>query len=382
MSRIAPRLSVSVEEFQGRVDRLRAHMVAAGIDLVILTKPEHYNYFSGYDPTSVFYFQALLVSSRPDAPALVVNKAEELLYLETSWVDDAVRIWTFEDHVQKTVDAARERGWLDGVSRIGLNLDSYYLSAKNYLALAAALPGAELVDVTKAIDDLRIVKSPAEIGYLRKAAHVADLGVTAGIHAVRSGATDREVMAAVQHAVSLNGGEFPAYPTLADARGTLHGTPIGKILSSGDTVYLEVSGVVRRYHCNISRTISVGAPSPELQELYDVVRESYFAGLDEMRPGKTVADIVNAVGRTRDRFEQYTWGRFGFSMEIAYPPIWIGGLSLMTGDEHVLEPGMVITLEPGLAYYEGRTMMLGNNVLITEHGPEELNNVPFELFVK
>ena len=76
---------------------------------------------------------------------------------------------------------------------------------------------------------------------------------------------------------SLNGGEFPAYPTLVDARGTLHGTPIGKILGKGDTVYIEVSGVVRRYHCNISRTIVVGEPSKEVRELYALVKDALTA---------------------------------------------------------------------------------------------------------
>jgi Xaa-Pro aminopeptidase len=66
-------------------------------------------------------------------------------------------------------------------------------------------------------------------------------------------------------------------------------------------------------------------------------------------------------------------------MEISYPPIWSGGLSLMRGDEHVLEPGMVITMEPGLAYADGATMMLGNNVLVTDRDPEVLNGLTAEL---
>lgn len=382
MPREAPRLSVALEEFRARLGRVRELMSEGQIDLLMLTKPEHYNYLSGYDPTSTFYFQALLIPAADEPPALVVNRAEELLCLETTWVDDFRPIWTFEDHVAVTVSVMQERGWLESTKRLGANLDSYYFKASDFLAFADALPKVEFVDITRQIDDLRIAKSPAEIDYLRRAAHVADLGVTAGIHAVREGAMDREVMAAVRHAVSLNGGEFPAYPTLVDARGTLHGTPIGKILKPGDTVYIEVSGVVRRYHCNISRTVVVGEPSSDLLRLYDVVAEAYERGLELMRPGVPVAEIVRAVDRAREEYGRFTWGRFGFSMEIAYPPIWIGGLSLMQGDDHVLEPGMVITLEPGLAYYEGKTMMLGNNILVTEHGPETLNNVPFELFVK
>jgi Xaa-Pro aminopeptidase len=275
----------------------------------------------------------------------------------------------------------RERG-LDRAARVGVNLSSYHLKARYAFELEAGLPDAELVDVCAALDDLRLIKSPAEIEYLRRAAHVADLGVTAGINAVRDGVTDRDVMAAVQHAVALNGGEFPAYPTLVDARGTLHGTPVGKILHHGDTVYLEVSGVVRRYHCNISRTVVVGEPSKQIRELYAVVKDALDRATAAMVPGTPVSEIVELVAECHRGYEQNTWGRFGFSMEIAYPPIWIGALSLMKGDEHVIEPGMVITMEPGLAYADGATMMIGNNVLITEHGPEVLNNVASELFVK
>ncbi len=206
--------------------------------------------------------------------------------------------------------------------------------------------------------------------------------MNAGIEAIHAGVSDSDVMAAIQQAVASAGGEFPAYPTLVDARGTLHGTPIDKVLSEGDVVYLEVSGVVRRYHCNISRTVVVGEPSARVRELYEVVRDALERATDALRPGTSVAEIVELVAQCHRGYEQNTWGRFGFSMEIAYPPIWIGALSLMRGDQHVIEPGMVITMEPGLSYSDGATMMLGNNVLVTEDGPEVLNEVPVELFCK
>jgi Xaa-Pro dipeptidase len=232
------------------------------------------------------------------------------------------------------------------------------------------------------MDDLRLVKSPAEIAFLRQAAHVADVGVSAGIEAISAGAGDRDVMAAIQGAVAAAGGEFPAYPTLVDARGSLHGTPVGKVLADGDAVYLEVSGVVRRYHCNISRTVIVGEPSARVRDLYGLVEDTLHRATAALRPGTTVAEIVDLVAECQRGYERNTWGRFGFSMEIAYPPIWIGGLSLMRGDPHTIEAGMVITMEPGLSYSDGVTMMLGNNVLVTDDGPEVLNKVPVELFCK
>lgn len=377
----APRMAVSLEEYRQRLDKTRRWMEEADVDLLILTQPEHYNWLSGYDPTSVFYFQPLIVDRSERDPILLCNKAELALCEETCWLDDVRTIWTHEDQVAKTMEVVREIG-AEKARRVGLNLSSYHLRSIYTIGFQQAFPEAEIIDATPPLDDLRLVKSPAEIEYLRRAAHIADLGVTAGINAIRENATDREVMAAIQHAVSTNGGEFPAYPFLVDARGTLHGTPTGQILKPGNTIYMEVSGVVRRYHCNISRTAIVGEPDEEIAELYAKVIEALEAGTEALRPGARVSEIVALIDEMQKENADNTWGRFGFSMEIAYPPIWIGGLSLMKGDDHVLEPGMVITMEPGLSYAEGRTMMIGNNVLVTEHGPEVLNNVPTDLFVR
>jgi Xaa-Pro dipeptidase len=380
-TRTAPRMAVTLEEYRERLRKTREWMTVNEVDLLILTQPEHYNWLSGYEPTSAFYYQALIVPLADDPLTLLCNKAELLLCAETCWVADVRTVWTHEDQVARTLEVLAERS-LDRPARVGVNLSSYHLKARYAFELEDGLPGAQLVDVCAALDDLRLVKSPAEVEYLRRAAHIADLGVTAGINAIREGVIDRAVMAAIQHAVALNGGEFPAYPTLVDARGTLHGTPVGKILHQGDAVYLEVSGVVRRYHCNISRTVIVGEPSKRIRELYAVVKDALDRATEAMRPGTPVSEIVDFVAECHRGYEQNTWGRFGFSMEISYPPIWIGALSLMRGDDHVIEPGMVITMEPGLAYADGATMMLGNNILITEHGPEVLNNVASELFVR
>jgi Xaa-Pro aminopeptidase len=381
-ARAAPRMAVALDEYRQRLARTREWMGSQGLDLLLLTHPEHYNWLSGYEPTSAFYFQALIVPLAADAPlTLLCNKAELLLCEETCWVQDVRAVWTHEDQTARLLEVLRERG-LDGAQRVGVNLSSYHFKARYALELMHGLADARMVDVCDGLDDLRLLKSPAEIELLRAAAHVADLGVSAGIEAIGPGVSDREVMAAIQQAVALAGGEVPAYPTLVDARGTLHGTPIGKLLGDGDVVYLEVSGVVRRYHCNISRTVVVGEPSARVQELYEVVREALDRATEALRPGTSVAEIVELVAECHRGYEQNTWGRFGFSMEIAYPPIWIGALSLMRGDPHVIEPGMVITMEPGLSYSDGATMMLGNNVLVTEDGPEVLNDVPVELFCK
>jgi Xaa-Pro aminopeptidase len=380
--RLAPRMAVALEEYQERLSRTREWMRSQGIELLLLSQPEHYNWLSGYEPTSAFYFQVLVVPVSEEAPLTqLCNRTELLLCEETCWVRDIRTIWTYEDQTAPLLGLLRERG-LDGAKRVGLNLSSYHLKPRYALELMRALPEAETLDVCEGLDDLRLVKSPAEIALLRRAAHVADAGVIAGIEAIGAGVVDYDVMAAIQGAVARAGGEFPAYPTLVDARGTLHGTPVGRALEDGDVVYLEVSGVVRRYHCNISRTVVVGEPSERVRELYALAENALRRATEALRPGTSVAEIVELVEECHRGYEQNTWGRIGFSMEIAYPPIWIGALSLMRGDSHTIEAGMVITMEPGLSYSDGATMMLGNNVLVTEDGPEVLNEVPVELFCR
>jgi Xaa-Pro dipeptidase len=349
---------------------------------LLVFQPEQYNWLSGYEPTSTFFYQVLIVPADDQPLTLLCNKAELALCDETCWVADVRVLWTYEDQVARTLEVMSDRGLISGLRRLGLSLSSYYLKPAHAFQLRDGLPGVEFVDTSQPLDDLRLVKSPTEIEHLRRAAHIADLGVVAGVNAIHEGMTDRDAMAAVQHAVSLNGGQFPAYPGLVDARGTLHGTPVGRILKPGDVIYLEVDGVVRRYHANISRSVVIGEPSDEIAGMYRMVRDTLDRATDAMRPGVSVKELVELVAEHHRGYEDNTWGRFGFSCEITYPPHWIGALSLMKGDTHVLEPGMVITMEPGLAYYKGVTFGLGNNVLVTDHGPEVLNNVSTELFVR
>lgn len=381
MPREAPRLAFPIDEYQGRVAKTRAWMADNDLEVLVLTQPEHYNWLSGYDPTSIFYFQALVIAlDEAMPPTLLCNQAERRLCAETCWLDDIEWVWTYEDQIARLVDLLSERG-LAGKPRIGMNLSSYNLKPIYVRELEAALPEIELVDVSPALDELRLVKSELEIDYLRQAAHIADLGITAGINAARQHATDREVMAEIQRAVSLNGGEFPAYPGLVDARATLHGTAIGKSLADGDVVLMEVTGVARRYHCNIVRSIAVGSADDEVRRLYGIVEETHRGALELLRPGTTSEDIVDFSQRGLGEYAEENWGRFGFGMEISYPPIWIGALSLMKTDRHVLEPGIVLTLETGIMADVG-ALLLGTNVLVTEHGPEVLNNVPMSLIVR
>src|SRR6185437_13162224 len=124
----------------------------------LINQPEHYTWLSGYDPTSVFYHQTLIVPAVDEPLTLLCNKAEMALCDETCWVEDVRVIWTHEDQTERVMETLRDRG-LDRPKRVGLNLMSYHLRARFAFELRDALSGADIVDVTQALDDLRLVKS-------------------------------------------------------------------------------------------------------------------------------------------------------------------------------------------------------------------------------
>ena len=210
------------------------------LDLLLLTQPEHFNWLSGYDPTGTFYFQALLVPvDDNDDLTLICNRIEYPLYEETCCVEDVHVFWTYEDQVLRTKEVLAQLGFTERSVNLGLNLSGYNLKPQYVLDLQRALPKAKFTDVTPPLDELRLVKSSREVTYLRQAAHLADLGLRAGIDAIQTGATDHEVMAAIQATMAANGSESPAFPYLVDARGVGHGTPVGTILEVGQNVCLE-----------------------------------------------------------------------------------------------------------------------------------------------
>jgi len=375
-------LRFSIEEYRARVERLRDELTKRGLDAYIGTVPEHLNYFSGFDPTGLLYYQQLFLTPDLDQPILLTHRAESELARITCWIDD-IRIWRHgEDPFVRTREIIAELG-LQKSATIGLELDNWYLKSSTYLRLADEYPEARFVDVTTLGMDLRLRKSPAEIEYMRKAAEFADLGMAAALETIRPGVRETDVNVAIQVALAGVGSEYPAFPNpligSGPRSGLFHGLPTERVMEAGDPVLLEITGVVARYNSNIVRTPIAGKASNRVRELYKIVEDAYQRGLEAVRPGVPAGEIDRICRQARAGYEEYIPARSGFGVELGYPPTWIGSLSILEGDPHILEPGIVFALEPSIAQYEGMTINIGNNILVTEDGAEELHHSPAEL---
>lgn len=375
-------------EYASRLRRTRAAMRAAGLDALLVFHQEHMFYLAGYDQIGYWVYQVLIVPAADEPMTAVVRKVDELLVRGGGVVED-VRVWLDDatrDPAQQTADILAERGLLRG-RRLGLERKSHALLPYYYDLLREALRGAELVDASDLITELRLVKSAAEIEYMRRAGEVMDAGVRAAWETLRPGVRECEVHAAVTAAMYRAGGEHPSVaPPMGSGPRTLtqtHGAATTREVRAGDPFLLEVGGCVRRYHAVCMRTASMGPPAAPVRSLHEAIRAATDAGLAAIKPGVPTADVARVVHDGLARHGHSRRGQHvGYGIGLGYPPTWIDSLRIKETDPHVLREGMTFLFHAGLLAPEGDVYVaLGDPVLVTATGYERLTRLPRELTV-
>jgi Xaa-Pro dipeptidase len=384
-------------EYARRIAGVRAEMERMELDALVVTAPDNMYYLTGYDSAGYYQFQAAVLERGSDEPWLVVHEVEAGVAALSAWVTDLV-LWSHGASSDESVGgpgdpvgALTERlaPALGRGARVGVEKSGSYLSVSAHERLTSELGGGELVDTTRLVPGLRAIKSPAEIECLRAAAALSDAGVTAAYAAARIGGSELDVLAAVQQTMTARGSEYSCMPAqiLSGPRTVaVHQSATARTIENGDPMTVEIAGVVRRYNSNILRSFLPAGSSPndEFREAYELVVQSYEAALALAGPGVPGAELDRASRRVTERFGRYRLHRTGYGVEAGYPPAWVGSISLAEGDPTILQPGMVVSIEPTLIFYDRLperrfSALFGNNVLIVEDGFEVLNRVPAEL---
>jgi Xaa-Pro dipeptidase len=376
-------------EHDERLRRTRAAMRAAGLDVLLVFHQEHMFYLAGYDQIGYWVYQVLIVPAADQPMTAVVRKVDELLVRDGGIVTD-VRVWLDDatrDPAEQTADILAERELLTG-KRIGIERKSHALLPYYYDLLRAALRGAELVDASDLVTELRLLKSPAEVACMRRAGAIMDAGVEAAWEALRPGVRECDVHAAVAAAMYRAGGEHPSVaPPMGTGPRTLtqtHGAATTREVRAGDPFLLEVGGCHRRYHAVCMRTASVGPPGDRMRSMHDAIREATDAGLAAIRPGVPTADVARLVHEGMARHGYSRRGPHdGYGLGLGYPPTWIDSLRIKETDPHVLAEGMTFLFHSGLLAPEGdHYVALGDPILVTAAGHERLTRLGRELTVK
>jgi Xaa-Pro aminopeptidase/Xaa-Pro dipeptidase len=230
--------------------------------------------------------------------------------------------------------------------------------------------------------DLYLRKTPDEIQAIRLANRVANVGLQAFFETLRPGITEAEVAAAVESAIYRRIGSERIFhsrgwamvqsgPNSADAGRFNRST--GRRLEKGDLVLIELATCVNGYWSDLTRTAAVGSPKEEIEPILTIAKDAQRAAVDAIRPGVSAA-YIDAMARDKIAakglaafFPHHTGHHVGFRY---HDP----GFLIAPGVDAKLEPGMVITIEPGVyAPERGGGARIEDNVLVTESSHEVLS---------
>ncbi len=378
----------AASEYADRTVRLKAAIDAAGLDGLLLFKPESQYWLTGYDTFGYCFFQCLVVTA--DGRMVLLTRSADLRQAwHTSTLDD-VRVWV-DGEAAAPADDLRSLLAELGLerARLGVEWQTHGLTAANGMALTAALDGfAALEDASLLVSRLRLVKSPAELEAVREAGRLGDAAFLAGLERTGPGADEGAILAAMHEAIFTAGGDYPGNPFIIgsgrDALLCRYKTGRRK-LDHDDQLTLEWAGVSRHYHAALMRTVVVGRPRPRHGELFTAAKDALLACEARLVPGRTVGEVFAAHAETLDArgMGAHRLNACGYSLGAVYAPSWMDWPMAYAGNPVVLQPGMVFFLHMILADSETETAMtLGRTSIVGEAGAECLSALPLELVVK
>jgi Xaa-Pro dipeptidase len=377
----------SIAEFEDRRRRVREAMRERGLDWLICFHPVSILWLTGAETKSYQEFQCLLIAADDGQLVVLTREGERNEFLADALVD---RLETWggpepADPLESFASLARDLRL--HAARVGIEVPAFYLEARHYLRLRELLGAALVAEPTALVHDLKLVKSPAEIGYIREAAVIADIGIDTLVGALRPGRTELAIAGEVIAATMAAGSGIAASPmNLVTGPRTAfsHGAPTLRRLEAGDPGNIEFGATSRRYTATIGRQFILGRPTALVEELFAVVRQAADAMIDAIRhgvpavmPHEAARRVIAAAGYERGRVHTS-----GYGLAPGFPPTWGEPLHMFGGSTYRLEAGMVVTVEPPVFLgEEGLGARLIDNVLVTATGAELLSRRSRELIV-
>ncbi|OMO21078.1 M24 family metallopeptidase [Vibrio lentus] len=374
-----PQRGFESAELEQRTVELQQRLRAQNIDAAFFTTEPEFRYFSGFksqfweSPTRPWF----LVVPAFGKPIAVVPEIGVAGFDET-WIED-VRSWPSprpeDDGISLLASTLSEVS--KGSRRIGSMIGPethLRMPATNYALLQQKLSQHSVVDVSLMVRDLRSVKSQAEIDKVRFACQVTAAGFEYLRHNLAIGMTERQACKAMHLEMLRLGADACPYLISASGQGGYDNIimgPTDRVLSEGDVLIIDTGASFDGYFSDFDRNYAFGHAQPDTIAAYDAVYQSTEAGLAIAEPGRTTGDVWQAMWSVLEKNGALgnDVGRMGHGL----------GMQLTEWPSHVpngdviLKPGMVLTLEPGMAFAKNRMMVHEENIVITESGCEMLH---------
>ena len=375
-------------EFASRRDRLAVAMADQKLDAVLLFAQESMYWLTGYDTFGFCFFQCLVVKA--DGEMVLLTRSADLRQARhTSNIENIV-IWTDRAGANPAVNLRDLLNDLDLLGcRIGVEFDTHGLTAHSGRQLDEQLQTfGSIVDASGLVSGLRLIKSPAEIEKVRKAAALADDALDAGLKLIGRGADEGKILAAMQGAVFEGGGDYPANEFIIgsgeDALLCRYKSGRRK-LAANDQLTLEWAGVYNRYHAAMMETVLTGKVSKRHRELFEAAQAALAAVENAMVPGNTFGDVFDAHARAMEAhgLTKHRLNACGYSLGARYTPSWMERQMFYTGNPEPIAPDQTLFAHMIIMDSEtGTAMCLGRTYLTTAGAPECLSRHTPDLIVR
>ena len=378
------RRTFSPEEMRRRLAALRAHMAERQIDACLFTSYHNINYFSDFLYCSFGRSYGLVVTQ--DGQTTISANIDGGQPWRRTFGDNVVYTDWHRDNFFVAVKRLVRDGW-----RIGIEHD--HVSVETLRKIEGALPASELVDVGEAVMRLRMVKSGEEIAWIRESARIADIGGAAGVEAIGVGVPEYEVALHSTRAMVRELGRSQPHVELMDTwtwfqsginTDGAHNPVTSRRIERGDILSLNCFPMPAGYYTALERTLFAEACSEAHLRLWKINVEVHEAGIALVRPGARCCDIaaeLNAIYACHGLLGNRTFG-YGHSFGVLCH--YYGrerGLELREDVTTVLEPNMVVSMEPMIMIPEGEPGAGGYRehdiLVVTEDGAEDITGFPY-----
>ncbi len=378
----------STKELAARRQAACASISNRGLDGLLIFRQESMFYLTGYDTFGYCFFQCLYLAA--DGRFCLLTRLPDYRQAKHTSVIEDIRVWKDEagknpaDDLKALLDEFGCRG-----AKLGIEFDAYGLTAYNWRRVEKSLTGfCELEDGSNIVSELRLIKSPAEIDYVKRAAELADDALNEAIELSGPGVFEGDILAAMQGAVFRGGGDYPGNEYIVGSgneallcryfTGRRH-------LDKQDQLTIEFAGAYRHYHACLMRTIIIGQPEPEHIAMHQASVEAMQACLDEIKPGAPMGNVFDAHARVMDAagLREHRMNACGYSLGTTYTPTWMDYPMFYTGNPVPMQPNMIFFLHMILMNSDAnRAMTLGQTIRVTASGYELLSRHNPDLIVK
>ncbi len=373
-------------EFEHRTALAQRRMAELEVDAVLLSTEPEVRYFSGFhsqfweSPTRPWF----LIVPLDGKPIAVIPEIGQT-GMAATWIED-IRAWPAprpaDDGITLLASALNDLTGRFGRIGVPLGHESHIrMPGADYARLREMLGNTGIADAAPLMHGLRNIKSEAEIDKIRYVCQLTSDAFEALPDSLRAGQSERQNCQRLRMDLLHRGADNSPYLIAGSGPGGYDGIIMGpgeRIIEPGDVLIIDTGTVYDGYFCDFDRNYAFGPPDDDLRRAHDVVYRATDAGIAAARPGATCADLAAAMGRVLEAGGALgnDVGRLGHGL----------GMQLTEGPSHtpddhtVLEPGMVLTIEPGMAFAPGKNMVHEENIVVREDGAELLSRrAPEEL---